>query len=103
MKNLCSWFISHTIKRLPADIKKIVAYSDTTYNHIGTVYKAANFKLDHEIRPDYWYINQDGWVLHKKTVYNRAVKNNLSESDYATSNNLRKRYGQQKLCYLYER
>jgi hypothetical protein len=45
-KNTESFFIAATIKYLKknTNIKRIISYADTTYNHEGTVYKASNFK-----------------------------------------------------------
>ena len=101
-KNLCSWFVSRIMKMLPPNIKHIISYSDMTYNHTGSVYKSLNFKLNHIVKPDYWYINSDGWAIHKKTVYNRAIKSNMSELEYAKQNELNKIYGKEKYCYRYD-
>jgi hypothetical protein len=45
-KNTESYFIGHTLRWLKknTDIKKVISYADTTYNHEGTIYKASNFK-----------------------------------------------------------
>lgn len=45
-KNTESYFIGKTLKWLKqnTDIKKVISYADTTYNHEGTIYKASNFK-----------------------------------------------------------
>lgn len=51
-----------------------LSYADTTFNHIGTIYKACGFKQDRIVKPDYWYAKEDGWVMHKKTLYNQAKK-----------------------------
>jgi hypothetical protein len=40
-KNSESWFISRTLKQLPAGV--VVSYADTTYGHKGTMYQALNF------------------------------------------------------------
>lgn len=101
-KNLCSWFVSRAIKKLPSHIKHIISYCDTTFNHTGAIYKSLNFKLDHIVKPDYWYINPEGWAIHKKTVYNRALQNNITESEYALEHKLDKIYGKEKYCFRYE-
>jgi hypothetical protein len=46
-KNTESYFIGRCIKWLKknTDVKKIVSYADPEYNHIGTIYKATNFRL----------------------------------------------------------
>lgn len=45
-KNTESYFIGHTLRWLKknTDIKRVISYADTTYNHEGTIYKASNFK-----------------------------------------------------------
>lgn len=46
-KNAESYFIAKTIKWLKknTDIKRIVSYADCNQGHVGTIYKASNFKL----------------------------------------------------------
>jgi len=45
-KNTESFFIGNTLRWLKrnTNIKKVISYADTTYNHEGTIYKASNFK-----------------------------------------------------------
>jgi hypothetical protein len=45
-KNTESYFIGHTLRWLKknTNLKRVVSYADTTYNHSGTIYKASNFK-----------------------------------------------------------
>lgn len=102
-KNLGSWFISKCIKLLKknTDRKCIVSFADTTFNHDGALYKASNFTLDGIVKPSYWYVDKDGYVMHKKTLYNRAKKMKMKENDYAIENGYTKVYGKEKLRYLY--
>lgn len=46
-KNTESWMLSKCIWWLKknTDIKRVISYSDKSVGHIGTIYKAANFKL----------------------------------------------------------
>ena len=81
----------------------VIAYCDTTFGHSGTVYAASGFKLDKEIKPDYWYVKQDGWVMHKKTLYNRAIKTGIKEREFAELNGYVKVRGSKKYRYVYER
>lgn len=99
-KNFASWFVGRCIKLLPKQYNKIISYCDATFNHNGTVYKACNFKLDGEVRPDYWYVNQEGWVMHKKTLYNHARKMQLTEEAYANKMKYKKVWGQKKLRFV---
>lgn len=100
--NLGSWFLSKAIKMLPTHIKTIISYSDLTHNHNGGLYKASNFKIDHIVKPDYWYARENGWILHKKTVYNKAKSAGLRESEYAKQENLKKVKGKEKICFRYD-
>ena len=102
-RNLASWFVTRCIKSLPPQYKTIISYCDTTFNHDGATYKACNFKLDSEIKPDYWYIDQDGWVMHKKTLYNRAITNQMTERQYASKWGYKKIKGKKKLKFVFER
>ena len=102
-KNFASWFIGKTIKLLPREIQTVVSFADSTFNHVGTIYKASNFKLDGEVKPDYWYVNDEGWVMHKKTLYNHAVRMGCKEREYAVSHGYVKVWGKKKFRYIYNR
>jgi hypothetical protein len=101
--NFASWFVSRCIKLLPIQYDGIISYCDTTYNHDGAVYKACNFILDAEVDPDYWYVNQEGWMMHKKTLYNHAVKNHSTEREWAEINGYQKVWGSKKLRFIFIR
>lgn len=96
-KNLLSWWIA----RIP--VRPIVAYSDMTIGHTGAVYKASGFDLHHVTQPDYWYVNDSGYVMHKKTLYNRAVNLGLTERQFADRYGYYKKYGGSKLCFVKQR
>jgi len=102
-KNFASWFVSRCIKMLDSKYKTIISYCDTTFNHDGATYKACNFKLDSKSAPDYWYVSEDKWVMHKKTLYNHASKMGMTELEYATKNKYKKIYGKEKLKFIFER
>jgi ribosomal protein S18 acetylase RimI-like enzyme len=99
-RNLASYFLSRTFKLL--DFDNVVSYCDTTVGHSGAVYKSLGFKLHHEVNPDYWYVDKNGWVMHKKTLYARAKKQGLVESDYAGQFGYVRKYGGKKLCFVKE-
>lgn len=99
--NLGSWFLSKCIKRI-SDVPRIIAYADTTVGHTGAVYKASNFKFSHDVKPDYWYVDKDGYVMHKRTLYGRASKMSMTEKDFALKFNYFKKYGGPKKCYVYD-
>jgi hypothetical protein len=98
-KNFASWFIKKALKQI--DYKLIIAYADTTVGHDGGIYKASNFKLHHTVPADYWYVDKDGYVMHKRTLYGRAVKQKMTESEFAETKGYIKKYGGEKLCFVY--
>jgi GNAT superfamily N-acetyltransferase len=102
-KNFASWFVSRCLKKLPSQYSTIISYCDTTFNHDGSVYKACNFVPDGEVPPDYWYVSEDGWVMHKKTLYSKAVQMKLTEKEYAERFGYKRVFGSKKLRFLYKR
>lgn len=102
-KNFASWFISRVIKEEFKDsyIKGIISYADSTYDHTGIIYKAANFKLISTIKPDYYYINEEGFLMNKKTLYNRAVRMSMKEKEYAKKFGYEKKIGKEKYKYSF--
>lgn len=86
-KNLMSFLIKKTKTLLPSDVKCIVSFSDMTYGHKGGVYKAAGFINDGIVPPDYHYISLNG-KYHKKTIWDRAKRMKMTETEYAKKHNL---------------
>ncbi len=101
--NFGSWFISRCLKLLPPKYKVVVAYADTTFNHNGGLYLASNFVHDLTTPPDYWYRSDDGWVMHKKTLYNKARNLGMTESEYATKFGYTKTMSGSKLRFVFKR
>ncbi len=101
--NFASWFMRKTFRLIPDTIKKIIAFSDKTFGHSGTIYKATGFKFDGKVKRDYWYIDQRGWVMHKKTLYNHAQSLAMTEREFASKYNYKKTYGAEKLRFVLER
>ena len=102
-KHFASWFVARCIKRLPEYYKAVLTYCDTTFNHHGITYLACNFKEDGICQPDYWYVSEDGWVMHKKTLYNKAINLKLTESEFALKFNYHKVYGSAKKRFVFIR
>lgn len=98
-KNLGSWFLSRCLKKT---VKPVVTYADSTQGHDGALYKACNFRLSHRVDPDYFYTDSSGFVIHKKTLWSQARKMGMQEADYAVSRGLSKKWGGEKLCFIYE-
>jgi hypothetical protein len=103
VKNFGSWFISRCMKLLPKNINLIISYCDTTFNHDGALYKACNFSFDGKVRPDYWYVNESRWIMHKKTLYKHAKKMSMTEVEFADKNGYKRVYGSEKLRFIYQR
>jgi GNAT superfamily N-acetyltransferase len=102
-KNLGSWFISRCLKRLSDDFKLIISYADTTYNHDGAIYKSLNFVQDGVVPSDYWYVDGDGFVMHKRKLYKHAVKMSMKEAEFAELKGYRKVFGSHKIRFIMER
>lgn len=69
-RNAESFFISRALKLLKTDWKKgglVVSYSDLEYDHIGTIYKASNFKMVGKI-PGAKVILYNEKLYHDKTI-----------------------------------
>jgi hypothetical protein len=90
-KNLLSFFLTQCIK----EIKKlglydnVVSFADLRL-HSGSIYKATNWVDMGDTSPDYNYMSDDNIPMHKKTLYNRAIRDNMTEREYAELHGFRK-------------
>jgi len=102
-KNFASWMISKSIGfvKTHPNIKLLVSFADTTFNHSGTIYKASNWTLDGVVKPSYWYVDKDGYVMHKKTLWDHAMSLKLSEKVFAEKYGYTKINGKEKLRFIY--
>lgn len=98
-RNFASWLISRSLRTL-TNTKLVVAYADQTIGHSGTVYKASNFVEHHTVPPDYWYVDVDGFVMHKRTLYGKAKKMSMTEAEFAMEYNYIKVFGGNKICFI---
>jgi len=104
VKNLASNIISRSmnfIKKNNKNIKCLVSFADSTYNHSGIIYKASNWKLDGVVPPDYWYADNQGYICHKKTLWNKAKKMSMTENEYCVKFNYMKVWGKSKTRFVY--
>lgn len=102
-KNFMSWFLSHTTKRLMSShplVVCILTFADSTFGHQGIIYKACGWKFDGYVPKSYWYVDKEGYVMHKKTLYNHARKMKIKESTYAIQNGYNRIWGKKKLRYI---
>ena len=81
--------------------KCLVAFADSTIGHFGTIYKATNWEFDGKTDNSYYYVNDDGFVMHKKTLYNRAVKMTMKEKEFANKYGYKKKKTGHKYRFIY--
>lgn len=87
IRNIISFSIAKICKiEKQKGTKAIVTFADPTpyrkNQHTGAVYKACNFNFVGYTTPNYCYTNKEGELIHKKTVYNRAKKIEVTEKCY---------------------
>jgi len=93
VKNLASKVMAQVIKLVKSDFPHIVllvSFVDPEQGHIGTIYKASNWTYIGTTANSYTYIDEKGDEINKKTIYNRAISNNMKEKEYAEKMNLSK-------------
>jgi len=99
-KNLLSWFLSRVEKQLPQGTKCLVSFADTSYGHTGAVYKASNWQQVSVAKPNYYYVDNEGWVMHKRTLWDHAKKMQMTENEYMNKFNYRKVWGKEKYKFI---
>lgn len=103
-KNAASRVMSLVIKQIKWDkpkIKYLVSFADSEQGHIGTIYKASNWRLLGASPVSHRYEDKAGRSLSKKAVYNSARRLGLTERQYAESEGLTRirTPGKTKYCY----
>ena len=101
-KNMASHFLARLPKFVSDNIKVLISFSDPASGHVGTIYKAANWRQDGETTPSYFYMNRDGWKLHKKTLYNQARAAHLNEAEFSAKFGYTKIHTPPKMKFVYE-
>jgi hypothetical protein len=105
-KNFASWLLSRCVKYIfngHPGVEVLISFSDLTLGHLGTIYKASNWKELHKTKPDYHYVSSDGFVIHKKTLYDHASRNGKSEIEYANEYGYNKVFGREKTKFCFYR
>ncbi len=105
-KNLASWLLSRGAKaafEAHPQVSTLISFADTTFGHLGTIYKAANWQQVHVVPPDYHYVSPDGFVVHKKTLYDHASRNSRKEAEYAAEFGYVKAFGKSKIKFRLDR
>jgi GNAT superfamily N-acetyltransferase len=98
-KNLASWLLSRATKLAIKKYNYVFTFADPNHNHSGTIYEASNWKYAGDTKSDYWYVSENGWVMHKKTLWNRAVNMQITEKEYAQKFGYNKVWGLPKKKY----
>lgn len=103
IKNLASFMISKSISIIKNlnKYKCLLSFADSTYNHSGTIYKASNWTFDGEIAPSYWYVDKDGYTMHKKTLWDHAQSLRMTENEFANKHGYKLKHGLYKLRFIY--
>jgi hypothetical protein len=86
-------------KRNP-HVKALISFADSTYGHSGTIYKAAGWTKVGTVKPDYHYVNEQGWKLHKKSLYNHARQAKMTERAWAELHGWKKVFGNSKTKFI---
>jgi hypothetical protein len=99
--NVASWFVSRCLKGLPVAVEVVVAFSDASVGHHGGIYQATNFRYLGASSPSYHYESADGEYLHKRTIWNQAQREGVTER--ALSDGLTRIPDAPKYRYAYPR
>lgn len=83
-KNGESFLISYGLRWLKknTNYSGVLSYADPNVGHIGTIYKACNFKFDGQSGKSYHYKNKEGKRVHIRSVWGRYKKRQLNDSDW---------------------
>jgi hypothetical protein len=103
-KNLLSYCLSRIIKIIRTKyptMKAIFSFADSSANHHGGVYYASNWKYLGKSSRSYCYLLPDGKEVHKKTLYNEALRNGMIESEYASFIGAKKYHTNHKHKFMY--
>ena len=101
-KNFGSYMISRCIRLLVKEknLRCLVSFADTTFGHNGIIYKASNWAFDGVVKPSYWYVDKEGYVMHKKTLWDHAKSLKMKEAEFAEKHGYKKIYGKEKYRYI---
>lgn len=85
-KNTASYFFSRTLPFLrESSVEILISYSDTTYNHLGGMYRASNWLEFGVTYPNYRYREEDGTIVSRGKIARLAKQKGLTENQYAVT------------------
>lgn len=86
-KNTASYFFSRTLPLLKErNVEILISYSDTTYNHLGGIYRASNWLEFGITYPNYRYKEEDGTIVSRGKIARLAKQQKVTENQYAATN-----------------
>ena len=62
--------LHHFLRKVHPEVKTLISYADTSAGNKGTIYKAANYRLDAKIKADF-YILESGERVHPVSMWHR--------------------------------
>ena len=62
--------LHHFLRKAHPEVKTLISYADTSAGNKGTIYKAANYRLDAKIKADF-YILESGERVHPVSMWHR--------------------------------
>ena len=104
-KNFASFIMSRIIPLVRYDfpqVKTLASFADSGQGHVGTIYKASNWKEVGKTADSYTYVDIDGNTVNKKSLYNQALRRGMKEREYAESQKLVKVKIPHKIKFIYE-
>ena len=69
-ETICLSLLHRYLRAAHPEIKVLISYADTSAGNTGTIYKAANYRLDARIRADF-YVRPSGERVHPVTMWHR--------------------------------
>lgn len=105
-KNFASWFISRCINLVFSELPhvlELVSFSDETFGHSGTIYRASNWMMVGRTRPSYHYMDVSGIAINKKRVYDIASKLKMTEAEYVKKHGLERFVEKPKIKFVFLR
>jgi transposase-like protein len=83
-RNFATWLLARSrrvLREMEPNVELLISFADPNFGHVGTIYKADNWRFDGETSSSYWYVDPRSTIIHKKTVWNRAMRSGITEKE----------------------
>lgn len=102
-KNSASWFLSRILKLIKdyPQLQNLISYADDSL-HLGTIYKATNWKSMGSTKGTYYYLNKSGEHLSRQMIYRHCKAMKIPEKDYVQRMQLTKVNTSTKTKFIYK-